>query len=79
MAATIYARLKQLIMDQLGVDDAEVEPSASFTDDLNADSLELAELTSAVEEEFDIEIADDDARRLQTVQDVMDYLDEHVG
>ena len=78
MAATVYARLKHLITDQLGVDEEEVVPSASFTDDLNGDSLELAELTSAIEEEFDIEIADEDARNLQTVQDVMDYLDEHV-
>ena len=79
MAATVYARLKQLITEQLGVDEDEIVPSASFTDDLNADSLELAELTSAIEEEFHIEIGNDDARKLQSVQDVMEYLDEHVG
>ncbi len=79
MAATVYARLKQLITEQLGVDEDEIVPSASFTDDLNADSLELAELTSAIEEEFNIEIANDDARKLHSVQDVMEYLDEHVG
>ena len=79
MAATVYARLKHLITEQLGVDDDEIVPSASFTDDFNADSLELAEFASAIEEEFDIEIDDDDAARLQTVQDLMEYLDEHLG
>ena len=79
MAATVYARLKRLIIEQLGVDDEEVVPSASFTDDLNADSLELVELTSMVEEEFDIKIPDDEARRLQTVQDAVDYIDEHMA
>jgi acyl carrier protein len=79
MAATVYTRLKKLIIDQLGAEDDEITPAASFTDDLNADSLELAELTSAIEEEFDIEIEDEDARRLQTVQDVIEYLEENVG
>jgi acyl carrier protein len=79
MAATVYSRLKQLITEQLGVDEDDIIPSASFTDDFNADSLELAELTSAVEEEFGVEINDADARKLQSVQDVLDYLDEHAG
>jgi acyl carrier protein len=79
MAATIYTRLKHLIVEQLGVDDEDVELSASFTDDFNADSLELAEMTSAIEEEFDVEIPSADARRLQTVQDVVDYLEEHAS
>jgi acyl carrier protein len=77
MAATVYARLKRLIIEQLGVDEEEVTPSASFVDDLNADSLELVELTCAVEEEFDIKIPDEDARRLLTVQDAVDYIEEH--
>lgn len=79
MAATVYSRLKQLITEQLGVDEDDIVPSASFTDDFNADSLELAEFTSAVEEEFGVEISDADARKLQTVQDVLDYLEEHAG
>jgi acyl carrier protein len=79
MAATVYARLKRLIVEHLGVDDEEVVPSASFIEDLNADSLELVELTSMVEEEFDIEIPDDEARRLQTVQDAMEYIEEHMA
>jgi acyl carrier protein len=77
MAATVYARLKRLIIEQLGVDEEEVIPSASFTDDLNADSLELVDLASAVEEEFDLKIPNGDARRLLTVQDVVDYIEEH--
>jgi acyl carrier protein len=79
MAATVYARLKRLIVEHLGVEDDDVIPSASFIDDLNADSLELVELTSMVEEEFDIRIPDDDAQRLQTVQDAVDYIDEHMA
>jgi acyl carrier protein len=79
MAATVYARLKRLIVEHLGVDDEEVVPAASFIEDLNADSLELVELTSMVEEEFDIEIPDDEARRLQTVQDAMEYIEEHMA
>ena len=79
MAATVYARLKHLIVEQLGVDEEEVVPSASFIDDLNADSLELVELTGIVEEEFDIKIPDDDARRLQTVQEAVDFIEEHMA
>ena len=79
MAATVYARLKRLIVEQLGVEDEEVTPSASFIDDLNADSLELVELTSLIEEEFCITIPDNDARRLQTVQDAVDYVEEHMA
>ena len=79
MAATVYARLKRLIVELLGVEDEEVTPSASFIDDLNADSLELVELTSVIEEEFCITIPDNDARRLLTVQDAVDYVEEHMA
>lgn len=79
MAATVYARLKRLVVEHLGVEEDDVVPSASFIDDLNADSLELVELTSMVEEEFDIKIPDDAARRLQTVQDALDYIEEHMA
>jgi acyl carrier protein len=79
MAATVFSRLKALIIEQLGVDEDEVVPTASFVDDLNADSLELVDLTAMIEEEFVIEIPDGDARRLQTVQDVIDYVEEHTA
>lgn len=79
MAATVYARLKRLIIEQLGVDDEDVIPSASFLDDLNGDSLELVELTGIIEEEFGLEIPDEDALRLQTVQDVVDYIEERIA
>jgi acyl carrier protein len=79
MAVTVYAQLKRLILEQLGVDDEDVVPSASFIDDLNADSLELVELCAAIEEQYGIEIPDEDAQRLQTVQDAVDYLEERIG
>jgi acyl carrier protein len=79
MTATVFARLKRLIVEQLGVDDEDVVPSASFLDDLNGDSLELVELTGMIEEEFGIEIPDEDALHLQTVQDVVDYIEERIA
>ena len=78
MAATVYARLKRLIVEHLGVDEEEVVPTASFTDDLNADSLELVELVTLVEEQFGIKIPDSDASQLLTVQDAVDYIEEHL-
>ena len=77
--ATLLERVKRLIVDQLGVDEKEVVPSASFVDDLNADSLDLVEFIMSVEEEFStpdrkLEISDEDFEKLQTVQDVVDYL-----
>jgi len=79
MPATVLDRLKHLIIEQLGVEDDEITASSSFTDDFNADSLELADLVSAIEEEFGLNIPGDDARRLLTVQDVVDYVDERVA
>jgi acyl carrier protein len=78
MASSVFARLKRLIIEQLGVDEDEVVPAASFIDDFNADSLELVELTTAVEEEFGIKIPDEDVKRLLTVQDAVDYIEEHL-
>ncbi len=78
MAATVYARLKRLIVEHLGVDEEEVVPTASFTDDLNADSLELVELVTLVEEEFGIKVPDGDAQRMLTVQHAVDYIEEHL-
>lgn len=79
MPATIYTRLKRLIVERLGIDEDEVSLSASFVDDFNADSLELAEFTSDIEEEFDIEITGSDARLLLTVQEAMDYIEDRLA
>ena len=77
--ATILERLKRIIVEQLGVEDKEVVPSASFVDDLGADSLDLVELIMSLEEEFSnpsqkIEIPDNDAEKILTVQDAVDYI-----
>ena len=77
--ATIFERLKKIAVEQLGVEEEEVVPSASFVDDLGADSLDLVELIMALEEEFSnpsrkVEIPDEDAEKLVTVQDAIDYL-----
>jgi acyl carrier protein len=66
-----------IIADRLGVDKSEVVPEAAFIDDLGADSLDLVELIMAMEEEFDIEIADEEAEKLKTVQDVLNYIKSH--
>jgi len=76
---TIFERLKKVVVEQLGVEAEEVVPTASFVDDLGADSLDLVELRMSLEEEFStlsrkIEIADEDAEEIVTVQDVVDYL-----
>jgi acyl carrier protein len=75
--ALIEEKVKQIIVEQLGVDEAEVTNSASFVDDLGADSLDTVELVMAFEEAFDIEIPDEDAEKIRTVQDAVDYIDKH--
>ena len=82
--AIIYERLKKIVVEQLGVEEGEVVPSASFVDDLGADSLDLVELIMALEEEFSnasrkIEIPDEDAEKIGTVQDAIDYIKKAVG
>ena len=77
--ATVYERLKKIVVEQLGVEDADVIPTASFVDDLGADSLDLVELIMAIEEEFSnpsrkIEIPDEDAEKIVTLRDASDYL-----
>ncbi len=77
--ATTYERVRAMIVEQLGVEESDVTPNASFVDDLNADSLDLVELIMSLEEEFsgegnDIEISDEDAEKIQTVQDAIDFL-----
>ena len=77
--ATVFERIKRIVIEQLGVEDKEVTPSASFVDDLGADSLDLVELIMALEEEFSnpsqkIEIPDEDAEKITTLQETVDYL-----
>ncbi|GAC1384452.1 MAG: acyl carrier protein [Ktedonobacteraceae bacterium] len=75
--ATVSERLKKIIVDQLGVDESEVVPNASFVEDLNADSLDLVELIMSLEEEFKLQISDEDAEKITTVQEAEDYIEEH--
>ena len=70
-------KVKSIIVEQLGVDEEEVTPDASFVDDLGADSLDTVELVMAFEEAFDIEIPDEDAEKIRTVQDAVDYIWKH--
>ena len=77
--ATVFEKIRGLIVEQLGVEENQVVPSASFVDDLNADSLDLVELIMSMEEEFSkdgstLEISDEDAEKIMTVQDAVDYL-----
>lgn len=67
-------RVTEIIVEQLGVSKDEVAPEASFIDDLGADSLDIVELVMAMEEEFDIEIPDDDAEKIQTISDAISYV-----
>ena len=69
-------KIKAIIVEQLGVDETEVTPEAHFIDDLGADSLDTVELVMALEEEFGIEISDEDAEKIQTVGDVAKYIDK---
>jgi acyl carrier protein len=75
---TINERLKKIIVEQLGVDESEVVPNASFVEDLNADSLDLVELIMSLEEEFKLQISDEDAEKITTVQEAEDYIEEHL-
>ena len=72
---SIEPKVKKIIEEQLGVDAERVKPEASFIDDLGADSLDIVELVMAMEEEFNLEIPDDDAEKLKTVQDVTSYIE----
>ena len=73
---TTFERLKKIIVEQLGVDEEEVTTQASFVEDLNADSLDLVELIMSLEEEFGMEISDEDAEKIQKVSDAVEYIEE---
>jgi len=75
----IMGKLKPVIAEQLGVDESEVTDSASFTEDLNADSLDLVELIMSLEEQFGLQISDEDAEKLTTVGEAVDYIYEHTN
>ena len=75
--AAVDEKVKQIIVEQLGVDEGEVTPSASFVDDLGADSLDTVELVMEFEEEFDITIPDEEAEKIQTVGQAIDYIEQH--
>ena len=78
MAEDTFGRVKKIIVEQLGVEEDEVVPTASFVEDLNADSLDLVELIMSLEEEFGMEISDEEAEKIVSVQDAVDYINEHV-
>ncbi len=77
--ASLEEKVKSIIVDQLGVSEAEVTDSASFVDDLGADSLDTIELVMAFEEAFSIEIPDEDAEKIRTVKNAIDYIEAHVN
>jgi acyl carrier protein len=74
----ILTQLKPVVAEQLGVDESEVREDASFTEDLNADSLDLVELIMSLEEKFGLQISDEDAEKLTTVGEAVDFISEHV-
>lgn len=75
--ADILERVSKIIVDRLGVEESKVQPEASFTDDLGADSLDVVELVMELEDEFDMEISDEDAEKIATVGDVVEYITNH--
>jgi acyl carrier protein len=79
MDSTHFNRVREIIMEQLEVEAHQVTEEAKFIEDLGADSLATIELVMALEEEFDIEIPDEDADKIKTVRDAVEYLDKHVG
>lgn len=78
-AEEVTEKVRDIIAERLDVKRSEVVPSASFIDDLNADSLDIVELVMGIEKDFDIEIPDDEAEKIRTVQDAVDYIVAHVA
>ena len=79
MSADVLKKVQDVVSDKLEVEASKIVPGANFTDDLGADSLDVVELVMALEEEFDIEIPDEEAEKLQTVQSVVDYINAKQG
>ncbi len=77
--ATVYERLQSIVAEQLGVEPDQVVREAEFVQDLNADSLDMVELVMSLEEEFGVEISDDEVENIRTVGDAVDYIDEHAA
>jgi acyl carrier protein len=77
--SSVEERVQKIVVEQLGVKEDEVTPEASFVDDLGADSLDTVELVMALEEEFDTEIPDEDAEKITTVKEAIDYINKHLG
>jgi len=77
LAEDILGRVKKIVADRLDVDEADVKPEASFKEDLEADSLDVVELVMELEDEFDLEISDEDAEKILTVGDVVEYIENH--
>ncbi|MCB1875121.1 MAG: acyl carrier protein [Chromatiales bacterium] len=77
--STIEDRVKKIVVEQLGVDEDQVVPDASFVDDLGADSLDTVELVMALEEEFECEIPDEEAEKITRVREAVDYVKQHAG
>jgi acyl carrier protein len=77
--ATVYDRVKKVVIEQLSVDEAEIKAESSFTQDLGADSLDTVELVMALEEEFGTEIPDEDAEKITTIQQAVDYINKGMG
>ena len=79
MSTDTFERIRDIVAEELGLDKASIKPESSFREDLDADSLDLVELIMAFEEEFDCEIADEDAQAIQTVGDAVAYLEQHLS
>lgn len=77
MSAEVFDRVKRIVVERLGVDEAEVTIEASFKDDLGADSLDVVELVMELEDEFDMEISDEDAEKITSVGEVVNYIQSH--
>lgn len=75
----IFEKVKTIIVDQLGVDESVVIPDATFIDDIGADSLDMVELTMALEDEFGISISDEDAQKIRTVKDAVEYIENELS